>query len=87
MDSACRNQQGNCDEVENSARPFFFQHCGLIYAITAIKHDREMLKTSAYGLGFQHLPRALANVNAWKTMFDPYIGKIVDYITIFYYFP
>ena len=40
MDSACRNQQGNCDEVENSARPFllFFQHCGWIYAITAIKH-------------------------------------------------
>ena len=33
---------------------------------------REMLKTSAYGLGFQHLPRDLANVNAWKTMFDPY---------------
>ena len=30
MDSACRNQQGNCDEVEHSARPFllFFQHCG-----------------------------------------------------------
>ena len=24
MDSACRNQQGNCDEVENSARQFFF---------------------------------------------------------------
>ena len=24
MDSACRNQQRNCDEVENSARPFFF---------------------------------------------------------------
>ena len=23
MDSVCRNQQGNCDEVENSARPFF----------------------------------------------------------------
>ena len=22
MDSACRNQQGNCDEVENGARPF-----------------------------------------------------------------
>ena len=31
-----------------------------------------MLKTEAYGLGFQHLPRDLANVNAWKTMFDPY---------------
>ena len=30
MDSSCRNQQGNCDVVENSARPFllFFQHCG-----------------------------------------------------------
>ena len=30
MDSACRNQQGYCDEVENSARPFllFLQHCG-----------------------------------------------------------
>ena len=22
MDSACKYQQGNCDEVENSARPF-----------------------------------------------------------------
>ena len=34
---------------------------------------REGLKTAASGLGFQHLPRDLANVNAWKTMFDPYI--------------
>ena len=25
------------------------------------------------GRGFHHLPRDLANVNAWKTMFDPYI--------------
>ena len=33
---------------------------------------REVLKTAASGLGFQHLPRNLANVNAWKTMFDPY---------------
>ena len=38
---------------------------------------REMLKTSAYGLGFQHLPRDLANVNAWNTMFDPYIDHSV----------
>ena len=37
---------------------------------------REMLKTSAYGLGFQHLPQDLANVNAWNTMFDPYIKVI-----------
>ena len=38
--SACRSQQGNYDEVENSARPFllFFQHCGLIHAVTAIKN-------------------------------------------------
>ena len=34
---------------------------------------REMLKTEAVGLGFQHLRRDLANVNAWKTMFDRYI--------------
>ena len=34
---------------------------------------REMLKTEAVGRGFQHLPRDLANVDAWKTMFDPYI--------------
>ena len=26
----------------------------------------------ASGLGFQHLPRDLANVNTWKTMFDSY---------------
>ena len=26
----------------------------------------EVLKTEAFGLGFQHLPRDLANVNAWK---------------------
>ena len=32
----------------------------------------EVLKTAAFGLGFQHLPRDLANVNAWKTMFNPY---------------
>ena len=39
---------------------------------------REMLKTSAYGLGFQHLPRDLANVNAWKSMFDPYIDNMTS---------
>ena len=32
----------------------------------------EVLKTAAFGLGFQHLPRDLANINAWKTIFDPY---------------
>ena len=33
----------------------------------------EMLKTSGFALGFQHLPRDFANVNEWKIMFDPYI--------------
>ena len=33
----------------------------------------EVLKTAAFGFGFQHLPRDLANVNEWKTIFDPYI--------------
>ena len=33
----------------------------------------EVLKTAASSHGFQHLLRDLANVNACKTMFDPYI--------------
>ena len=33
----------------------------------------EVLKTAVFGRGFQHISRDLANVNAWKTMFDPYI--------------
>ena len=37
----------------------------------------KVLKTVAFGLGFQHLPQDLANVNAWKTMFDPYIENSV----------
>ena len=32
----------------------------------------EVLKTATSGLGFQHLPRDLANVDVWKTMFYPY---------------
>ena len=36
------------------------------------KVPREMLKTSGFALGFQHLSRDLANVNEWKIMFDPY---------------
>ena len=58
----------------------------VFYAIIAIEHvffqcinirqvPWEVLKTAAFGLGFQHLPRNLANVKAWKTMFDPYIDK------------
>ena len=36
----------------------------------------EVLKTAAFGRGFQHFPRDLANVDAWKTMFDPYIDSL-----------
>ena len=46
----------------------------IFYAIIAIEHGFqcinirqvpwEVLKTAAFGLGFQHLPRDLANVNA-----------------------
>ena len=32
------------------------------------------------GFGFQHLPRDLANVNAWKTMFDPHIIELWNYV-------
>ena len=35
------------------------------------KVPREILP---FALGFQHLPRDLANVNEWKIMFDPYIA-------------
>ena len=44
-----------------------------IWRINIRQVPREVLKPAASGLGFQHLPRDLASVNAWKTMFDPYI--------------
>ena len=40
----------------------------------------EVLKTTVFGLGFQHLPQDLVNVNAWKTMFDPNIVVPLDEI-------
>ena len=48
--------------------------------INILQVPREVLKTAASGLGFRHLPRDLANVNAWKTMFDPYIAKHTLYV-------
>ena len=58
----------------------------VFYAIITIEHGfqcinickvpREVLKTAVSGLGFQHFPRDLATVNAWKTMFDPYIDVL-----------
>ena len=50
----------------NSDRTWFFQ------CINIRQVPREVLKTAAFGLGFQHLPRDQANVNAWKSMFEPY---------------
>ena len=44
-----------------------------INSINIRQVPREVLKTEAGGLGFQDLPRDLAKINAWKTMFDPYI--------------
>ena len=44
--------------------------------INVCQVPRELLKTSAFGLGFQQLPRDLANVNAWKIMFDPYNDEV-----------
>ena len=42
----------------------------ILACINILKVTREMLKTSGFDLGFQHLPRDLANVNQWKIMFD-----------------
>ena len=50
------------------------------------KVPREMLKTSGFALGFQHLPRDFANVNEWKIMFDPYIRWYVC-LSIFEFVP
>ena len=36
------------------------------------KVPREVLKTEGFALGFQHLPRDLANINERKIIFDPY---------------
>ena len=45
----------------------------ILSCINIRKVPREVLKTSGFALGFQHLPRDLTNVNEWKIMFDPYI--------------
>ena len=42
----------------------------------------EVLKTVALGLSFQHLPRDLANVDAWKIMFDPYIENAISDVSV-----
>ena len=39
------------------------------------RSPQEVLKTSGFALGFQHLLRGFANVSEWKIMFDPYISR------------
>ena len=65
--------------MRNVANVFSF------YAIIEIEHQCinihqvpwEVLKTAAFGLCFQHLPKDLANVNAWRTAFDLYIVSLL----------
>ena len=77
----CKKSKQNSAKIihRNTALKLFFLY---FYAIIAIEHvfpciiirwvPRAMLKTSGCALGFQHLPRNPANVNARKNMFDPY---------------
>ena len=59
----------------------------MIFQCINIRQVRwEVLKTTASGLGFQNLLRDLANVNAWKTMFDPYNVPIITAADIFILF-
>ena len=50
----------------------------LLSFINIRKVPREMLNTSDFVLGFQHLPRDLSNVNEWKIMFDPYVSRQIN---------
>ena len=45
--------------------------CALTFAVS-----NGSVKTLPFVLVFQHLPQNLGNVNALKTMFDPYIGNL-----------
>ena len=78
----CKKSKQNSAKIihRNSALISIFP---ILYAIIVIEHvfpcfnirwvPRAMLKTSGCALGFQHLPRNPADVNARKNMFDPYI--------------
>ena len=68
-------KQNNARNNAKCSKCFQFL-CNNFQCINIRQVPREVLKTAASGLGFQLLPRDLANVNAWKTMFDPYIRKL-----------
>ena len=73
--------------VQEIARNVHVANVFFFYAIIAIKHDfqyinirqvpLEVLKTAASGLGFHHLPRDLANVNARKPCLIPILQFFV----------
>ena len=42
----------------------------------------QVLKTAAFGLDFQHLPRDLAVLMHEKNMFDPFIDSSVSWTSI-----
>ena len=58
----------------NSNQTWFFN------ALTFTMSHGRCWKNLAFGLGFQHLPQDLANVDAWKTMFDPHIELERSYL-------
>ena len=49
-------------------------HCEELFISSSVYFD--LIWTLIFALGFQHLPRDLANVNEWKIMFDPYISTL-----------
>ena len=77
MDSACRNQQGNCDEVENSARPFLL----FCYDRTNRLYDAALL-TRCYT---QHALRPVidSKINHKRHFIKiPFINKGMDFIDL-----
>ena len=63
--------------MRNVANVFsFYAEPNMVFQCINVRQvPREVLKTAAFCLGFQHLPWDLANGNAWKTVFDPYNGR------------
>ena len=75
MDSACRNQQGNCYEMENSARPFLLFFLAL-WLDLCNNSDQTLFSNAlmfARSLGSCWKPRPSASVfnislGTWQTL-------------------
>ena len=60
---------GEDDIIADNCPKACFVNIGIKHVFSCInvcQVPRELLKTEATGLGFQQLPRDLANVNAWE---------------------